>query len=176
MKKLFLPVFILITAASCSSIKVTSDFDKQAGFASYKTYAFTPEAENLPLDAINRGRILTAVTNELSAKGFTKSDHPDVWIDLKVKAQQKQNATSTTDYYGAGYRYRWGGGFSTSTINVEQYVEGTLFVDIIEVSKKQLVWQGRAVGTINPDASPQKREANINNAVKQVFMKYPPKM
>jgi len=173
MKKLLLPLFILIIATSCSSIKVTTDYDKDAGFASYKTYAFTPEAENLSIDAINKGRILTAVANELNAKGFTKSDNPDVLIDLKIKAKQVQ--TATTEYYGGAYRYRWGGGFSATTIDVNTYVEGTLFVDMIDVSKKQLVWQGRAVGTINPDAKPEKREANINNAVKQVFMKYPPK-
>ena len=44
MKKLLFLHIILIVAASCSSIRVSSDFDKTAGFASYKTYAFTPEA------------------------------------------------------------------------------------------------------------------------------------
>jgi hypothetical protein len=176
MKKILLPVFILIIAASCSSVRVSSDFDKEAGFASYKTYAFTPEAQNLPVDDINRGRILTAVANELGLKGFTKSDNPDVLIDLKINAKQVQTATTNTGYYGSGYRYRWGGGFSATTIDVDTYVEGTLFVDMIDVSKKQLVWQGRAVGTINPDVKPEKREANINNAVKQVFTKYPPQL
>ena len=44
MRKLTFLLFILIVAASCSSVKVSSDFDKTAGFASYKTYAFTDEA------------------------------------------------------------------------------------------------------------------------------------
>jgi hypothetical protein len=164
-------------AASCSSIQVSSDFDRQANFASYKTYAFTKEAQELPVSDINRRRLIDAVSNELAAKGFTKSDQADVWIDLVVATQQKQSATATSSpgYYGAGYRYGWGGGFSTTTINVENYVEGTLFVDMIDASKKQLVWQGRAVGTLNPDASPEKREANINSAIKQIFTKYPPK-
>jgi hypothetical protein len=55
-------------------------------------------------------------------------------------------------------------------------VEGTLFVDMIEVAKKQLVWQGRAVKTIDPESSAQKREDNINYAIKQIFTKYPPKV
>jgi len=175
MKKLLLLSFILVVAASCSSIKISSDFDKSAGFASYKTYAFTPEAEAMPIDDINRGRILSAIASELTAKGFTKSDQPDVFIDVKLKAQQIQTATATTDYYGTGYRYRWGGGFTSSTINYDTYTEGTLFIDMIDASKNQLVWQGRGAGTINPDASQQRREENINYAVKQIFMKYPPK-
>jgi hypothetical protein len=176
MKKLLYLLFVLIVTASCSSIKVSSDFDKTAGFTAYKTFAFTPEALNLPLDDINRNRVLTAVTNELAAKGFVKADNPDVLIDVKIKAQQVQTATATSDYYGAGYRYRWGGGFSSTTINYDSYTEGTLFVDMIDAAKNQLVWQGRGTGTINPDASQQRREENINYAVKQIFTKYPPKL
>ncbi len=58
-----------------------------------------------------------------------------------------------------------GGGFSTTTINYDTYVDGTLFIDMIDASKKQLVWQGRGTKTIDQDASPQKREENINYAV-----------
>lgn len=178
MKKGLLPVVIVWCMMSCSGIRVSSDFDREASFASYKTYAFTPEAEELPVDDINRSRIISAVSRELEAEGFTKADPADVWIDLKLKLEKKQSATATTSspygYYGAGYRYGWGAGFSTTSINVENYVEGTLFVDMIDASKKQLVWQGRAVKTLDPDASPERREADINYAVKQIFMKYPP--
>ena len=47
---------------------------------------------------------------------------------------------------------------------------------MIDASKKQLVWQGRGTKTIDPDSNSQTREKNINYAVKQIFMKYPPKM
>jgi Domain of unknown function (DUF4136) len=175
MKKLLLFLSALGLLSACSSITVSSDFDREANFASYKTYSFTKEAQELPVGDINRKRILDAVSNELAAKGFTKADPSDVWIDLKMNAEQKESATATTSSpYGAGYGYRWGGGFSTTTINVEKYVEGTLFVDMIDASKKQLVWQGRAVGTLDPDADAKKREHNINEAVKQIFTKYPP--
>lgn len=176
MKKLILLLVSGLLAASCSSVKVSSDFDREADFASYKTYAFTKEAGELPIDDINRKRIMDAVSAELAGKGFQKSDQPDVWIDLNLLTARRQSATATsTPMYGPGYRYGWGGGFSTTTINVDNYVEGTLFVDMIDASKKQMVWQGRAMGTINPDISTEKREANIKSAVKEVFKAYPPK-
>jgi hypothetical protein len=176
MKKILFLFFISIVAASCSSIRVSSDFDKTAGFASYKTYAFTPEVQSLPLDDINRNRLLNAIETELAAKGFSKSDKPDVLIDLTIKTQTQQTATATnTGGYGYGYRYGWGGGFSTTTIDYNTYVDGTLFIDMIDASKKQLVWQGRGTKTIDPDASQQRREQNINYAVKQIFVKYPPR-
>lgn len=175
MKNILFSLMVLSLLSSCSSITVSSDYDRDANFASYKTYAFTQEAYQLPVGDINRKRLMDAVASELALKGFTPSDQPDVLIDLKITAQQKESATAyNTGGYGAGYGYRWGGGFSTTTINVEQYVEGTLFVDMIDNSKKQLVWQGRGVDTLDPDASSEKREKNINYAVKQIFTKYPP--
>jgi hypothetical protein len=177
MKKLVFPLFIIVLfiATSCSSIKVSSDFDKAAGFAAYKTYAFTPEAQGLKLDDLNRNRLLGAIEKELTAKGFTKSETPDVLIDIKIKLKEQQTATATSNSpYGYGYGYRYGGGFTTTTINYDTYIDGTIFVDMIDASKKELVWQGRGTGTIDPDASQAKREKNINYAVKQIFMKYPP--
>ena len=172
--KIVLMILLGTLVSSCSSVNVSSDFDRNATFSTYKTYAFTKEAEAIAVDDINRPRIFNAVTSELGAKGFTKSDQPDVLIDLKLTAAYKQSATAY-DYYGSGYPYGWGGGFTTTTINVENYAEGTLFVDMIDASKKQLVWQGRAVGTLEEHASPEQREKRINDAVKQIFTAYPPK-
>jgi hypothetical protein len=183
MKKLFFLTFAVITAVSCSTIKISSDFDRTAGFSGYKTYSFTQEALSLPINDLNRNRLLKAVEGELTAKGFTKSEsNPDILIDLQLKGEQKQTATATSSGgyggygYGYGYRYGWGGGFSTTTINYDTYVDGTLFVDMIDSKKNQLVWQGRGTATLDPDASEAKREKNINYAVKQIFMKYPPKI
>lgn len=176
MKKLLLPIFILLVAASCATVKISSDFDKTAPFSGYKTYAFTPEALNLNINELNRNRLITAIENELSLKGFTKSQNPDVLIDLKITGEHKQTATATsTGGYGY-YGYRWGGGMGTTTINYDSYLEGTLFVEMVDAAKKQLVWQGRGVGTVDPEASAEKREKNINYAVKQIFATYPPKM
>ena len=180
MKKLFYLLFVLIVAASCSSVKVSSDYDKSAGFSSYKTYAFTEEAMSLPVDDLNKNRILNAVSNELAAKGFTKSDNPDVLIsiNIKTKTQQTATATNTGGYrgYGYGYRYGWGGGFSTTTINYDTYTDGTLFIDMIDAAKKQLVWQGRGTKTIDENANAKKREENLNYAVKLIMATYPPKL
>jgi hypothetical protein len=178
MKKTVTYLFLLLIAVSCSSVKVSSDFDKTAPFSSYKTYSFTDEAKNLQINELNRNRILSAIETELAVKGFTKAENnPDVLIDVKLKGEQKQTATAnTTGGYGYGYRYGWGGGFSTTTINYDTYVDGTLFVDMIDAKKNQLVWQGRGTRTLDPDAGQKKREDNINYAVKQIFTNYPPKM
>ncbi len=175
MKKLVL--FILAAAlTACSTLKVTYDYDGQADFAKYKTYSFSEDALKLPVEQLNRERILKAIENEMAAKGFTKSETPDVLVDLHVKAEKKTEATATTTgggMYGYG-RYGYGGGFSTTQINYNDYVEGTLFVNMVDKATEKIAWQGRATKTLDEDVSPEKRETNINYAVKQIFTKYPP--
>lgn len=176
MKKLLVMIF-MVGLAACSSLKVSYDYDKQADFAKYKTYAFTEDALKLPVGDLNRDRILKAIETELAAKGMTKSDSPDALIDILVKAEEKVDATATTTptYGGYGYgRYGYGGGFSTTSINYNEYVEGTLFVNMVDAAVQKIVWQGRATKTLDEDASAEKREQNINTAVKQIFTKYPP--
>lgn len=179
MKKytLIISIFLL---GGCSSVKISYDYDKQADFAKYKTYAFTEGSQNLAINEINRSRILSAIDTEMAAKGFTKSDNPDVLLDIFVKAEQRTEATATSTGpgaygYGGPWRYGYGGGFTTTQINYNQYIEGTMFINMVDKAYEKLVWQGRGTKTIDEDATPEKRETNINYAVKQIFMKYPPK-
>ncbi|MFN8255912.1 MAG: DUF4136 domain-containing protein [Bacteroidales bacterium] len=175
MKNLILVLIFALFAFSCTSVRISSDFDKTIDFTKYKTYKFTDEAMKLPVDDLNKNRLIAAVEKELGLKGFTKSETPDVLIEINLKGKNIQTATANTSGgYGYGYRYGWGGGFSTTTINYDSYIEGTLFVDMIDASKNQLVWQGRGVGTLDPEANQAKREKNINYAVNQIFKKYPP--
>lgn len=184
MKKIIFLTFTIIILAACASIRVSSDFDKTAQFTSYKTYTFTPEALALNVEELNRKRLIAAIENEMSLKGFTKSETPDVFIDLKLTGEKKQTATATsTGGYGyGGGRYGWGGGYGgyggggTTTINYDSYTEGTLFIEMVDAKKNEIVWQGRGIKAIEPEASAKKREQNINNAVKLIFVEYPPKM
>lgn len=180
MKKSIYLLLFVVFASSCATIQVSSDFDKTVKFADYKTYNFTQEALALPVDDLNKNRIITAVEEELKLKGFTKSETPDVLVNIALKTETKQTATATNTggYYGygyGGYRYGYGGGFSTTTINYDTYQEGTLFVEMIDPKKLELVWQGRGNGTLNPDATAKKREENIKYAIKKIFYEYPPK-
>ena len=175
MKKIILFLFVTLVA-SCSSIKVSYDYDKSADFNKYKTYSYTEDALKLGISELNRDRMLKAIDAELTARGLSKSDSPDAWIDLSVKSQEKTQATATNNNMGMYRgRYGYGGGYTTTSINYEQYVEGTLFITLIDKTTEKVAWQGRGTKTIDEDASPEKREKNINWAVKSIFEKYPVK-
>ena len=173
MKKYVL-IPLLIALMGCVTVKVNYDYDNQADFSKFKTYAFSENTMKMPIDQLNRDRLIQATEKELTAKGFTKSDNPDVIVDLHLKAEQVQTATATSTGYGP-WGYRYGGGFSTTQVSYDQYTEGTLFITLVDKASEKIVWQGTGTKTIEEGASPQEREENINYAVQHIMMNYPPK-
>ena len=165
----------VVLLAACSSVKVNYDYDPQADFSRYKTYSFTDDARNLEVGELIRGRILTAIEAEMSKKGFTKSETPDMLVDLHVKTAKRTEAVANNvggGYYGR-YGY-WGGGMRTTTISYNEYTDGSLFINFIDKGTEKLVWQGVGTKTIDPNVSPQKADANIKYAVESILSKYPP--
>jgi hypothetical protein len=73
---------------------------------------------------------------------------------------------------GHGRYYGWG---APSSVDVYQYKEGTLIVDVVDAKTKQLVWRGFATGTVDPDAKPEQRERKLNDAIAQMMAQFPPK-
>jgi len=55
---------------------------------------------------------------------------------------------------------------------VYQYREGTLIIDIMDVASNQLVWRGWATDVIS-EKSLKDPEQAINNAVREIFKKFP---
>lgn len=180
MKNLLI-LLLAVGIASCSSVKVSYDIDKSVDFTKYKTYNYSEDALKLPVQELNRNRVINAVDRELASRGLSKSDNPDILIDLHVRAEQKTEATATTTGtgmyggYGGPWRYGYGGGFSTTTIDYDNYIEGTLFINVVDKAEDKIVWQGRGTKTVDEDASPEKRDANINNGIKSIFATYPVK-
>lgn len=174
MKK-FIVLMLSIVVLSCASVKTGFDYDKQADFSKYKTYRLSEETLSMPIQQLNRERIIAAVEKEMSAKSFTKSETSDIILDIRIKGEEVQTATATTSGGYGGYgRWGYGGGFSTTTVNYDKYVEGTLFITMVDNSTEKIVWQGTGTKTLDESASAQKREENINYAVQQIFKNYPP--
>ncbi|MBA4275392.1 DUF4136 domain-containing protein [Flavobacterium sp.] len=171
-----IPVLLFFIMSSCgSSINVYSDFDKNTDFSPYKTYAFHQKSiDKVQISELDKRRILQAIESELGKKGMTKSETPDLLINIFTKEKQEVDVNQYYNNWGYGWRgYRYGypfywGGYP----HVSTSVEGTLFIDLIDAKKNELVWQGEGVGYLTQDRS--KKEAIINEFVAKILAQYPP--
>ena len=74
-----------------------------------------------------------------------------------------RKALNVQDYgYGPP---RW---FGRRDIRVDQYTEGTLTVDLIDATTHQLVWRGRASGTVDL----KEMDKRVNKAVEKLVAKF----
>ncbi|SFD13423.1 DUF4136 domain-containing protein [Algibacter pectinivorans] len=181
MKKLFtfLPVLALIlVVSSCSSVRVAADYDKEATFSQYNTFAFFKTGiDKAEISDLDKRRILRAIEAELLAKGFTKSENPDVLISLFTKSQQRVDVYNNS--WGMG-RWGWGGyggfgpgwGWGWNQPSTSVSTQGHLYIDIIDANKKELVWQGMGTGYLSRNM--EKKEERIKEFVSQIMEKYPP--
>ena len=90
MKKLsVLPFLLLFVLASCSSVRVNSDYDKQVDFTAYKTYAFHKTGiDKAEISDLDKKRILRSIDETMTAKGFAKSETPDLLIAFFTKERE----------------------------------------------------------------------------------------
>lgn len=174
-KLLFLPIITLFIV-SCSSVRVATDYDTKADFNQYKTFAFYKTGiDKAPISDLDKKRIMRAVEAELTAKGMTKSSNPDVLVSLFTKSRERININDNNFGWGFGYGWDWNPWMwnGANRLNVNQYTEGTLFLDILDAKKKELVWQGIGTGALKV-SNMEKREARIKEFVKEIMSKYPP--
>ncbi|WP_113662818.1 DUF4136 domain-containing protein [Pedobacter nanyangensis] len=171
----FLAVVILLSA--CTSLRVASDFDKDADFKSYKTYNFYEKGlEKLEVNGLDKKRMMAAVDAEMQAKGFTKAANPDLFVNLIVAKRERTDVYDNGFYspwgwrggWGWGWGPFWGGGMRT----VDRYQEGLFVIDFLDPKTKMHVWHGRGDG-FNLDSF-KNREERINEGVKEILAQYPP--
>ncbi|HUL94862.1 MAG TPA: DUF4136 domain-containing protein [Usitatibacter sp.] len=179
---------IAAAAAACALLaacetgpQVRMDYDHNASFQDYKTYGF---ASPLGTDrngyegAISR-YLKVAARRELDARGLRyEESNPDLIVNFNGRLSDKLRTTPATlypppGYYGyrRGYYGAWPGYAMVDT--VEPYTEGTLNIDIVDMKRKQLVWEGVVTDSVTDKTLADPQPA-IEAAVKAALAKYPP--
>jgi hypothetical protein len=168
-----LPFVLLLFLASCSSVRVYSDYDKQVDFTPYKTYAFHKNGiDKAEISDLDKKRILHAIDETMSAKGFTKSDNPDLLISFFTKEREEVNVNQFNAGWGYGWGWSWNPFLWGGNSMVTRHTEGSLYIDIIDAKKKELIWQGEGEGVLTKDRD--KKEALIKEFVSKILEQYPP--
>ena len=171
LKLLFLLCLVMLT--SCSSVRVVTDYDTKVDFTSYKTFAFYKKGiDKASVSDLDKKRIMRAVEAELVAKGFSKSTNPDILISIFTKSREQVNVSDNNIGIGWGWGYNpWF--YGRTNININQYTEGTLFIDFIDKNTNELIWQGIGSGAMKM-SNIEKKEERINEFVYEIISTYPP--
>lgn len=170
MKTYIVPIIALLLLASCSSVRVASDYDTKVNFNQYTTYAFfKPGIDKAEISDLDKRRILRAIDAELNLKGMQKSESPDLLISFFTKAKERVDVYQ--NHYGWGGYWGWGHPWGGTTVS--KTTEGTLYIDIIDAKTNELIWQG--IGTAPLARDMEKKEARINEIVMKILERYPPK-
>jgi hypothetical protein len=181
-----LVVVLLVLLSACSTMTVRSDYDPQASFSNLHTYDWlsvsqkvtgAPRLDNPLLDK----RIRAAIETQLTTQGYESkaSGTPDFYVGFFVTLENKTAVSTLNDWYGYRAGWGWSYGVGTGTRYPEsytyQYQQGTLIIDVSDPKTHQLIWRGSAEAEVNPNLSAEKRDARINEAVRRILERFPPK-
>ena len=160
-----------LSVSACSSKNVSIDFDDSYSFAGKSTYAWLERAPERPEsgDQLDR-RVRRSVDTNLADRGFRLVPIEQAELIVAYQASAADQRVYDTYGYGTG---RWTG-YEDTTTTERVYTEGSLTIDIFDADKKELIWRGNAVETIDPGASPDERDELVGKAVSDLFDKFPP--
>jgi hypothetical protein len=176
----FLSVAALLLLGACASgPQVRSSHDPSADFGKYRTYGFY---EPLGTDRDGYSTILSttlkkAIAQELDQRGYRLAPDSDLLVNVHAKLVRERDITPVPVepppfYYG--YRYGFYSpwpGYGYEPL-VRDYTEGTLNIDIVDRARKQLVWEGVAVGEVSREKL-QHPEVAVPQVVDKIFAQYP---
>ena len=160
-----LGILIGVVIPACTSSYVTVVQNKEAPFSAYKTYKIVvPKTEQhetvRPLKDNEAQAIHRKINQEMEKRNYKedKSD-PDLLITYHIKSEPKTEAVARTTSLGVstGYVHRMGYATTYTTIEYHEYRAGTMTIDMIEASTKEVVWHGAASKNVS---------ANLENASK----------
>lgn len=175
----------LLATACASGPRVRADRDAAADFTRYRTFAF---AEPLGTDRAGYQTMVSqhlkaATQRELESRGLRRVEaDPQLLVNFNGHLSEKFRTSTVpssgmTFGYGRSY-YLYRSGFYTTwplyerETRVQSYTEGTLNVDIIDAEKKQMIWEGVAVGRVT-DQTYDNLKPEIDAVIAAIFANYP---
>ncbi|MDT0558410.1 DUF4136 domain-containing protein [Ichthyenterobacterium sp. W332] len=169
----FLKVLILsLLLVSCGAT-VNYDYDNKTDFTSYKTYNYFTDIKS-GLSELDFKRLIAALDTAMASKGYTLSENPDFYIDVKSQEFRNNSGNNVGVGVGSGGR-NVGGGVSIGFPIGSSKLNREIILDFVDKDRTNLFWQAVSESAYNPKAKPEKREAAFVALVNKILSQYPPK-
>src|SRR5271167_1197395 len=158
-------LLLCLTSTIAVGQQVSVNYDHNASFSQYHTYAWASNNANQIQNSILAQVAQQDINAALQGKGFQlvqENQNPDLLLVVSGGLKQQ------TSWSAWGMRGIGGG---MGGITPEQNVKGTLVVDLYDANQKQLVWRGIAQDTLSNNGN--KNQQVVGKAVQKMFKQYP---
>ena len=180
--RIFTLLLLGLLASGCSTTpSVQTDYNSAYDFSRARSCAIVEPATvsnslSRASNDILHNRISSAIRAALAARGFqvVEPAQADMLVSFLVTTENKTQIHE----YNTGFAYqrcwRCGPYLGATTIDVDQYTEGTLFVDFIDPQSKQLQWRGMVSKRLSKSRTMEERKQMVDEIVTNVIAKFPP--
>lgn len=175
----------LVMGVSVEGVDVRVEFDKKFDFKPMRTWAWNTEGPGRVImarsssddpDAAKKAAepwIVSEVTTEIVKRGLQPATAaPDLIVTYYLLLSTNMTAQTMGQFLPA--TAAWGlPPFAPATQSMQMMNQGSLVLDL-KVGT-EVVWRGVAQAKISFDATDQKREALVREAIRDLLKRYPPK-
>jgi hypothetical protein len=173
----------LSALAGCAATgpEIRTDYDAAADFSRYATFAFMAreERELRGYDTLGDQRVMAAVTRELEARGYRRVEaDANLLVNFALATEEIQEIRTSPSAAPYPFWYGWRGAYYypwpayVQETWVDRYERGSLFVDLVDAERRQLVWEGRAAARLTR-AQQEDPGGMVDAAVAEIFARYP---
>ncbi len=176
-----LAVVALSLSACATGPSVRTDRDPTADFSHYRTWSFYKpiSMEQAGYTSWVSDRIREDIRREMEARGYRfVPEGGDLLVNFLTRERERSQVWSVPRVdFGWAYSYRYHAFVSVpfwyDEPQISHYREGVLTVDLIDGKRNRLVWTGSASTPESSRRTPEKKMADIDQAISSIFAKYP---
>lgn len=171
----FVMATVLVTGCQTSP-RIFTEHDPEMDFAGYNKYTILPLPDTVPggepgLMLRLREPAVTSIREAMKEQGFTEveQENADFAVHLRGEINPK---VKVTNWGYRGYSVdQWGRVSPYNHVEVDQYNEGALILEIYDVNSKELAWVGWIKGrSRSTDVNIEKFQEDV----KAILRTFPP--
>jgi Domain of unknown function (DUF4136) len=182
-----------LLAACATEPEVRTRVAEQVNLATFHTYAFVkkPGTDSGAYKSLTTQQLEKDVGRELQSRGYVPAgagQSPDLLVDFSIGSRDRVEGTYGGPGYGMGWGWGWGwgwapygwgpgpwgwgGGYYGYYNDVRTITRASLTVDLIDRTKKSVVWSGTAFSDVTHEMLDHPAQS-IDEAVHQIFLHFP---
>jgi hypothetical protein len=175
---------VLLVMSGCGTVQVNTALDPAIDFRNYRTFNFKePLLGSNPayMSQVNQERVRNAIQQQLENRDLILAGQPDLLVSFYLEVTRTNFAlehptaeggsigATMANYFGFYYK----AGQSLNQQDNIPYHQGTLIIDLVDIQKNRVVWQGIVTDVLYPDQPDEQIQRRIRAAVRSAFKHFP---